>query len=211
MFRIIILFAAALATAASAEVESTIVVRHATEAVLVDGNELPRSGLGLWRLEPGSTVESKTGFVELAIGEGACLRLRPGTLVKLTSEGESSIEMQLERGAAALDVLRDPEKSLKIGAAQSSLQPDGKGSYSIEASPPRFAAHKGKAEVATPAGAVSLKSKTFVAGDGAAGAQKLAKTEQDAFEEWREERNREMILEQRRDATFAERTMRPAR
>ena len=213
MVRFVSLIAAGVAAVAMAPAEDggSIVIRHATEAVLVNGSELPKAGIGFWRLEPGSTVESKGGFVELAVGEGAWLRLRPDTRIKLAAETESAIELDIERGTVILDALHDPEKAVALRIDGSSLQPGGKGSYLVETEPARFAALKGKASVETGSKPIELKSKTFVAGDGSGGAQKLDKLEEGAFETWREERNREIILEERRAATFAERTMRPAR
>lgn len=50
-----------------------------------------------------------------------------------------------------------------------------------------------------------------MASDGAGTPEKMAKLEKDAFEELREDRNREFIQDERRSNTFAERTIRPAR
>lgn len=210
MTRLLFTFALLGASIAAAD-DGSVVVRQATGAVLVDDGELPKAGIGFWRLEPGSTVEAKDGFAELEIGEGAWLRLRAGGFVKLVSETESSIELELQRGGGVLDLLRQPEKDVAVKVGASTLRPDGKGSYLIEASPGRFAALKGKAEVRAGGVVIALKPKTAIAADGTGGPEKLAKIEDDAFEEWREEQNDAFIREERRANTFAERTIRPAR
>ena len=195
----------------TAEEGSSVVVRHATAAVLVDGRELPREGIGIWRLEPGSTVESKTGFVELELGEGVYLRLRTGTVVKLAAESAQAIDFEVASGAVVVDLLREAEKAVHLTIGESTLTPDGKGSFLAQVDPGRFAALKGKAEAKVAGQAVALKTKTTIPVDGAGPAEKLPKLDEDEFEKWREQRNDEFITGQRRDATLAERAMRPAR
>ncbi len=213
MTRTPIIFGCVLLFAASAIAEEAgdVVVRQATGAALVDGSELPRAGIGLWRLETGSTLESKGGFVELELQEGVWLRLRDDTLVKLAAESEQALEIELHRGAVVLDALRKPEKEVRLKLGNAALNPDGKGSFLAEAQPARFASLKGKAEVETGGQKAVLKSKMAMPAVGSSGAEKLAKLDEDAFETWREERNEEFEAEMRRADTFAERTIRPAR
>lgn len=198
--------------AALAAADGSIVIKGGTGEILVDGGELPKAGVGIWRLDAGSTVSSKAGFVELAVGEGGWLRLRPETTLRLVSDDEHSIVIEVERGAAVLDMLHKPEvETIELHAAGASMSVDGKGSFLAEANPGRFAVLKGKAEAQVGGQALTLKSKTAIPADGSAPAEKLAKLEEDEFEEWREDRNDEIIREERRANTFAERTIRPAR
>ena len=206
---ICVLLAAGVTSAAS---DSSIVVIAATGEAAVDGSAVPREGIGLWRVEPGSTVEAKGGFVELGIGEGCWLRLRPDASVQLLPGTEQAIEMEIQRGAAVLDLLRKPAaEAIRLKLGSSVLTTGGKGSFLVDATEGRFAVLKGKAQVEAGGSTLQLKAKTAMPADGSAQPAKLAKLEQDEFDDWREQRNDEFIRGERRAHTVAERAMRPAR
>ena len=97
-----------LAAAASLAAQPVTAVRagliyHVEGAVSADGEPLDPASLLLVQLEPGSRLETRRGFAEIALGPDRCLRVAPETELVMVQDDIEDAAFRLVRGSVIVD------------------------------------------------------------------------------------------------------------
>lgn len=191
--------------------ENRLVVTAATGPVVIDDTTLMAQAVGVWRVETGSTVETKGGFAELEVSEGVWVRLGPESALRTIEQSTEVVDLEVLKGLVTLDAVRNlGVNEIRVRLGEATLVATRKGEYLIDAQSKSLGVLKGRAEVRRDGESIPLKSKRAVL-DGDSAAQKLAIESAAALHKWRKERNDAFIIENRREPGIAERAMRPAK
>lgn len=138
--------AAALAQSANPAVPGTI--NYVEGSASIDGQPLNNQSVGTAVLQPGQTVETANGKVEVLLTPGVFLRLDDDSSVKMVSPSLTNTQVKLDRGRAALEVdeIRS-QNNIQVLEANLAARVVKKGLYEFDSSSEMVRVYKGQAEV----------------------------------------------------------------
>ena len=202
MDRRLLLCAAVLSSAAVAQAQIAIspragLIHHVEGEVLVDGAVLDVRPGSFPHLEPGRTLQTVQGRIELILNPSSILRADEATRFQLLSDEIARVEVRLLSGSLLIKLREQPkESSITVWSGESKIRLVERGVYRLNAEPcgeHRLRVMSGLATVARedielrPHSGQSLDLRA-----GAATPQRFARSNRDALDEW--SRRRDQVL-----------------
>jgi hypothetical protein len=126
----------------------------------LNGQPLSPRSIGSAILEPGETLSTGNGFVEILLTPGAFLRVGNNTEVQMTSAGLANTTVDLVRGAAMLEADQMIDgTNLSVSINHTSTRIEKKGLYSFDAGTQLVRVMDGKAIVSGEGRSVKLSKR----------------------------------------------------
>jgi uncharacterized membrane protein YgcG len=124
----------------------------------IGSQTLNSNSAGAVELEPGQTLQTKDGKVEILLTPGVFVRLGRNSSIQMISPGLTHTELLLESGRATVEVAElHPENDLLIDQGTASAQLLKEGFYEFDASLGRIRTYEGKAAVVVDGRRINLK------------------------------------------------------
>jgi len=134
-------------------------VNYVEGQVSVDGQELKAKSIGSATVDPGQSVATEDGKVELLLTPGVFFRLGSHSSAKMISAGLTNTEVELDSGQAILEVAQIyPENNLRVREEGMTARIGKTGLYEFDLDGRVFRVFEGKAEADTENHHVTVKS-----------------------------------------------------
>lgn len=157
--------------------------------VSIDGRTLTSDSVGSTDLQPGSTLKTESGKVEVLLTPGVFLRVGNNSEIRLTAAGLADMRVEVDRGTALLEATEvHDENHIQISDAGLTSTIEKEGLYRFDADRATVAVFDGKAEVRQGDQKVELKKgRQVVAGNSPLRAEKFdrdAAKQSDQLYQW---------------------------
>ena len=214
MDRRLLLCAAVLSCAAVAQAQIAIspragLIHHLEGEVLVDGAALNVRPGSFPHLEPGRTLQTVQGRIELILSPWGILRAARATRFQLLSDEITRVQVRLIAGSLLIDLRERPAESpIAVWLGESEIRLTERGLYRFDAQPrgaSRLRVFSGLATVVRGEIELHPRARQSLALNGvAATPQSFAVSDRDAFEEWNRQRDH-TLAEQNRIKPYSNR------
>ena len=134
-------------------------VNYVEGQATLGGQSLDAKAIGSAIVEPGQSVSTESGKVEVLLTPGVFFRLGSSSAASMVSAGLTNTEMELDRGQAMLEVAElHPENNLRIKEDGLTAKIEKTGLYEFDRDGGVFRVFEGKAEVDTANGKETVKA-----------------------------------------------------
>jgi hypothetical protein len=134
-------------------------VNYVEGQATLGGQSLDAKAIGSVIVDPGQSVSTESGKVEVLLTPGVFFRLGSNSAARMVSAGLTNTEMELDRGQAMLEVAElHPENNLRIKEDGLTAKIEKTGLYGFDRDGGVFRVFEGKAEVDTTNGKETVKS-----------------------------------------------------
>lgn len=156
----------------------------------IDGSPMDARSVGGSMLNPGQTLETQQGRVEVLLTPGVFLRLGDHSALRMISPGLTDTHVALLRGEAMLEVtelLKENNLRVSVAGAETTIQKTGL--YAFDAGNPQVRVYEGKAVVSGSDRQVELGKGRKVVLSGNWKAQKFDRDRHDTLFAWSDVRS----------------------